>query len=178
MNEYGVFEGEKVIPAGDEEAVYHTVDLPFIPPELREGEEEIKAAEAGALPELVREEDIKGMVHVHSSWSDGSNTIEELARECIRLGYSYLCLSDHSQTAYYAGGLKVDELLAQVEEAGEVSDKLAPFKVFCGIESDILTDGALDYPDDILARLDFVIGSIHSKLQMKSDEATERLSGQ
>lgn len=175
MNEYGVFKEDTPIPVKDEEEVYAKIGLAWIPPEIREGDEEIDAAEKKKLPALINMEDIKGMIHVHSSYSDGINSIEELARECIRLGYSYLCLSDHSQTAFYAGGLRPEQLMAQVEEVKTLNKKLAPFKIFCGIESDILADGGLDYPDEILAKLDFVIGSVHSKLRMKQQEATTRL---
>ncbi|MBN2439723.1 MAG: DNA polymerase/3'-5' exonuclease PolX [Spirochaetales bacterium] len=177
MNEYGVFQEETPLPITDEASVYATIGLPWIPPEIREGGEEIDAAHKGTLPLLVETQDIKGMIHVHSNYSDGSNTIEELARECIRRGYAYLCLSDHSQTAFYAGGLRPERLLSQIDEIKELNKKLAPFTIFCGIESDILTNGNLDYPDEILMKLDFVIGSIHSKLNMGMEEATARLLG-
>jgi DNA polymerase (family 10) len=175
MNEYGVFRGEESLPLQDEQAVYRSLELPWIPPELREGEEEVDAAAGGRLPRLVESEEIRGMIHVHSSYSDGLVSIEEMARSCRRLGYDYLCLSDHSRSAGYAGGLSVDRLREQMAEAAEVNRKLAPFRIFCGIESDILGDGSLDYPNDVLAELDFVIGSIHSNLGMKPEAATERL---
>jgi DNA polymerase (family X) len=175
MNEYGVFKGETPLPAKNEEEFYGHINLAWIPPEIREGDEEIAAAEKKEIPDLISLEDIKGLIHVHSSYSDGTNSIEELARECIRLGYHFLCLSDHSQTAFYAGGLKPDRLRAQREEAEALNANLAPFKIFCGIESDILADGSLDYPDDVLKTLDFIIGSVHSKLRMKKEEATARL---
>jgi DNA polymerase (family 10) len=155
--------------------VYRSLELPWIPPELREGEEEVEAASAGRLPRLVEAEEIRGMIHVHSSYSDGLASIEEMALACRQLGYEYLCLSDHSRSAFYAGGLSVERLREQVAEVIEVNEKLAPFRVFCGIESDILTDGSLDYPGDVLAELDFVIGSIHANLGMKREVATERL---
>jgi DNA polymerase (family 10) len=175
MNEYGVFRGEESLPLQDEQAVYRSLELPWIPPELREGEEEVDAAAGGRLPRLVEAEEIRGMIHVHSSYSDGLVSIEEMARSCRQLGYDYLCLSDHSRSAGYAGGLSVDRLREQMAEAAEVNRKLAPFRIFCGIESDILGDGSLDYPNDVLAELDFVIGSIHSNLGMKPEAATERL---
>ena len=175
MNEYGVFRGEKSLPLEDEQAVYRSLDLPWIAPELREGEEEVEAAAAGRLPRLVEAGEIRGMIHVHSSYSDGLVSIEEMARACRELGYEYLCLSDHSRSAGYAGGLSVDRLREQMAEAAEVNERLAPFRVFCGIESDILGNGSLDYPEDVLAELEFVIGSVHSNLGMDRETATERL---
>jgi DNA polymerase (family 10) len=142
---------------------------------LRENQGEIEAAAQGALPELVETGDLKGMIHVHSRYSDGGNTVEELARECIARGYTYLCLSDHSRTAFYAGGLTIEELEEQRREVTRLNEDLAPFRIFCGIESDILGDGSLDYPEEVLGELDFVIGSVHSNLRMDSDSATERL---
>ena len=115
------------------------------------------------------------MIHVHSRASDGVRTIEELAAECQRRGYKYLCLSDHSRAAAYAGGLSVERLREQIAEVKLLNRSLAPFRVFCGIESDILSDGGLDYPDEVLADLDFVIGSVHSKLVMDRETATARL---
>jgi DNA polymerase (family 10) len=175
LNEYGIFRGEESLTVSREEDVYRTLGLGYIPPEIREGEDEVDASEHKRLPVLVHEEDLHGMIHVHTTYSDGSNSIEALAEECTRLGYSYLCISDHSRTAFYAHGLSVETLRAQIEEVRRVNAKLAPFRVFCGIESDILADGGLDYPDEVLRELDFVIGSVHSKLSMSSEEATGRL---
>jgi DNA polymerase (family 10) len=175
MNEYGVFKGQKPLPLADEAAVYRSVGLPFIPPELREGEEEVEAAEAGRLPELVEAGDLRGMIHAHSRWSDGKTSIEELALECRRLGYGWLALTDHSRSAGYAGGLSAERLAEQRTEAEELNRKLKPFRIFCGVESDILGDGSLDYPAEVLAALDFVIGSIHSNLTMSREQATQRL---
>ncbi len=175
MNEYGVFRGEEALPLADEQSVYRSLDLPWVPPEIREGEEEVEAAESGSLPRLVEAEAIKGMIHVHSSYSDGLVSIEEMARSCRELGYAYLCLSDHSRSAGYAGGLSVERLREQIAETAEVNERLSPFRIFCGIESDILGDGSLDYPQDVLAELDFVIGSVHSNLTMSPEAATARL---
>jgi DNA polymerase (family 10) len=127
------------------------------------------------LPELVEPGDFRGMVHVHSTWSDGTCGVEELAHACIARGLSWMCLSDHSRSAGYAGGLSIERLRAQAEEVAALNRKLAPFRIFHGIESDILGDGRLDYPDEVLAGLDFVIGSVHAKLGMSRDEATTRL---
>ena len=175
MNEYGVFRGGESLPLTDEESVYRCLDLPWIPPEIREGENEIEAAEADRLPRLVEAKDIQGMIHVHSTYSDGLLNVEEMAQACRRLGYQYLCLSDHSRTAAYAGGLSIERLRQQIEEIGELNVRLAPFRIFCGIESDILADGSLDYPSEVLVELDFVIGSVHSNLTMSPVAATERL---
>jgi DNA polymerase (family X) len=176
MNEYGVFrEDGTAVPCGDEEAVYRSIGLSWIPPEIREADGEIEAAEAGALPVLVEAADVRGMVHLHSTWSDGTRSVEEMARECRKRGFSWMCLSDHSRSAGYAGGLSAERLADQAEEVKAVNRKLSPFRVFHGVESDILSDGSLDYPDEVLARLDFVIGSVHSKLVMGREEATARL---
>ena len=176
MSEWGVFDaGGKALPLKDEAAVYASVGLAFIPPEIREADGEIEAAEAGTLPRLVEQRDFRGMIHVHSSASDGMRTVEEMARECIRRGYSWLCLSDHSRSAGYAGGLSAEALLGQVKEIKGLNKALAPFRIFAGVESDILGDGGLDYPDSVLDKLDFVIGSVHSRLTMDQETATARL---
>ena len=175
MNEYGVYRGEKALPLADEEAVYRAVGLPWVPPELREGEEELEAAEASRLPRLVERSDLRGVIHAHSRWSDGLASIEEMALECRRLGYDWLALSDHSRSAAYAGGLSAERLGEQRAEIEELNGRLAPFRVFCGVESDILGNGALDYPEKVLGALDLVIGSVHSNLTMSREQATERL---
>ncbi len=175
MSEYGVFKGDAAIPLKDEADVYSKIGLAWIPPEIREADGEIEAAEKGGLPSLVSAQDFRGMIHVHSNASDGTHTVKELALECRKRGYSYLCLSDHSRTAAYAGGLSIEALASQAQEVKALNKALAPFRIFHGIESDILADGSLDYPQDVLAGLDFVIGSVHSKLTMEKAEATERL---
>jgi DNA polymerase (family 10) len=176
MSEWGVFGSDgAALPLQDEADVYARIGLPWIPPEIREADGEIEAAESGQLPRLLEKSDVRGMLHVHSSASDGVRTIEQLARECMARGYSWLGLTDHSRTAVYAGGLTTERLVAQIAEIRELNERLAPFRVFSGIESDILPDGSLDYPDDVLAQLDFVIGSIHSTLTMDKEAATKRL---
>ncbi|MBN2323622.1 MAG: DNA polymerase/3'-5' exonuclease PolX [Spirochaetes bacterium] len=175
VNEYGIYRGDEPVYVSSEEDLYKTLGLEYIPPELREGDEEVRLSEKGELPDLVKAEDFHGMVHVHSSYSDGSNSIEELARECAALGYSYLCISDHSRSAYYAHGLSEGRLGEQADEVRRVNEALSPFRMFCGIESEILGDGGLDYPDEVLEELDFIIGSVHSNLAMSKEEATERL---
>jgi DNA polymerase (family 10) len=119
--------------------------------------------------------DFLGMIHVHSRASDGTLSLEELVKGCRERGYGYLCLSDHSRSAAYAGGLSIERLREQREEVTRLNKSIAPFRIFCGVESDILSDGSLDYPDEVLDELDFVIGSIHSKLNMDRETATERI---
>jgi DNA polymerase (family 10) len=176
MSEWGVFDASgAALPLADEAAVYAKVGLAWIPPEIREADGEIEAAESSQLPRLVEEGDIRGMIHVHSNASDGTRSIEELARACISRRYSWLCMSDHSRSAGYAGGLSAEALLAQGKEIADLNRSLAPFRIFAGVESDILADGSLDYPEEVLARLDFVIGSVHSRLGMDQESATARL---
>lgn len=158
-----------------EEEIYQSAGLNYIIPELRESTIEIELASKSNLPELIKASDIKGVVHAHSTWSDGTNSIEEMAGYSIKSGYEYLCISDHSQTAVYAKGLSVERVLQQHAEIEKLNQKLSPFKIFKGIESDILSDGSLDYDIEILARFDFVIASIHQNFKMSEEKATERL---
>ena len=158
-----------------EEEIYQSAGLSFILPELREGINEIELAAENKLPQLIEPKDIKGVVHAHSKWSDGNNTIEEMARYSMKLGYEYLCMSDHSKSATYASGLSVERVLQQHDEIDKLNQKLSPFRIFKGIESDILGDGSLDYDEDILSRFDFVIASIHQNFKMSEEKATERL---
>ncbi len=176
LNEYGLYRGQKPTATPSEESIYRELGLSYIPPQIREGGEEIESASRGRLPTLIEPEDVRGMIHVHSNYSDGLNSIEEIALACKIRGFSYLCLADHSQSAFYAHGLSQERVRTQLEEVREINRRLAPFRVFCGIESDILSDGSLDYPESILKWFDFVIGSIHSKLSMSPDEATSRLT--
>ncbi len=175
MNEYGLFSGEQPIALSSEQEIYQKLGLCMIPPELREGTEEIEAGEKDEIPQLVEHSDIKGMIHVHSTYSDGAHSIKTLAEECMKKGYSYLCISDHSRSAFYAHGLSPEQLMEQIEEVRRLNEEIAPFRIFCGIESDILGDGRLDYTEDVLGQLDFVIGSIHSNLSMTPESATTRL---
>lgn len=159
-----------------EEAIYRHFGLKYIAPELREGLDEIDQARQHTLPILIEEKDLKGTLHNHSTYSDGVHTLEEMALYCRdQLGLEYLGISDHSRTAVYAGGLTIEEVHQQWEEIDRLNRQLAPFHIFKGIESDILSDGSLDYPDEILEGFDFVVASIHSNLKMDLDRATERL---
>lgn len=175
VNEYGLFRDEELIHCSSEEDIYRVLGLSYIPPELRENTGEIEAAEKGELPELIEPEDIKGIFHIHTVYSDGSATIEELVEEALRLGLRYIGITDHSRGAYYAGGLNEDDIKRQIEEIDEINLRRKDFRVFKGIESDILPDGSLDYEEDVLKLFDFVIASVHSNFKMEKDKMTARL---
>ncbi|MBD3371523.1 MAG: histidinol-phosphatase [Candidatus Coatesbacteria bacterium] len=163
------------LDADDEAGVYAALDLDWVAPELREGLGEVEAAAAGELPELIETVDIAGVLHVHTTASDGAQTLEELVETGVELGYAYIGVSDHSQAAFYADGLSAQEISAQLEEIKELNMRGGPCRLLSGTESDINADGSLDYPDEVLARLDFVIASVHSNLAMDKDKATERI---
>lgn len=169
---YTIAQREK---ATSEEEIYGKANLPFIVPELREGMFELEAAKEGKLPKLVDMTDLKGILHNHSTYSDGKHSLEEMAVRCKEMGYEYLGITDHSKSAYYANGLNEEAVLKQHAEIDALNKKLAPFRIFKGIESDILTDGSLDYADDVLSSFDFIVASIHSGLKMDKQKATKRL---
>lgn len=158
-----------------EEAIFEQAQLQFVPPCLRETTGIIKKAATNNIPGIIQPTDIKSIIHSHSKWSDGNNTIEEMANAAIKLGLEYLVISDHSKTAVYANGLTVERLKAQHAEIDELNEKLKPFKIFKSIESDILGDGSLDYDDEVLASFDIVIASVHSNLKMNEEKAMMRL---
>lgn len=170
-----VLEEEELEAAPEEEMVFEALDMEFVPPELRESDYWISRARDYSLPELIEESDIKGVVHNHSTYSDGLNTVEEMALECMRLGYEYFVISDHSKSAFYAGGMQVDNVYHQQEEMDMLNAKYPDFKIFKSVESDILTDGSLDYDESVLQSFDLVIASVHSNLKMDVDKATRRL---
>ena len=163
------------LPLQSEVHAYESLNMSFVPPELREGTWEIGAAQEGTLPKLIEASDIRGSFHNHSTYSDGKNSLAAMARRCIELGYQYLGISDHSQSAYYAGGLDEKRIAAQHLEIEQLNRDLKPFRVFKGIESDILSDGSLDYSNEVLASFDFVVASIHSNLDMDGRTSTRRL---
>ena len=158
-----------------EEAIFSSNNIAFIPPSLREDASVIVQAKENKLPVLIQTKDIKGIIHSHSKWSDGNNTLEEMAAAAIQKGYEYLVISDHSKTAFYAQGLYEERVLAQHQQIEELNRQLAPFEIFKSIESDILNDGSLDYEKDILEKFDVVIASIHSNLKMTEEKAMMRL---
>lgn len=158
-----------------DEVIFNQANIPFILPCLREKASIIDKAKKKELPVLIQTADIRSIIHSHSNWSDGSNTIEEMAVECVKRGLEYLVISDHSQTAFYANGLKEDRIKEQHRYVDELNAKLAPFKIFKSIESDILNDGSLDYPEPVLQTFDLVIASVHSNLKMTEEKAMKRL---
>lgn len=164
------------VATADEGALFEALGLAPIPPELREGGDEVAQAAAGELPALVRAEDLQGALHLHTTRSDGAHDLREMALAARDLGYAYLGVSEHSATAVYAGGLSDDELAAQRAEVDALNAEDLGIRVLQGIESDILPDGSLDYPDEVLADLDFVIGSVHSSFGMPEAEMTARLT--
>lgn len=159
----------------DEAEAYGAAGLAYIPEELREGYFEFELAKADKLPKLLEFEDLKGPLHNHSSYSDGKHTLREMAEYCKSLGYEYLGMADHSQSAFYANGLDAERVARQQEEINALNKELAPFRIFKGIESDILIDGSLDYPEETLKTFDYVVASVHSSLSMDVKKATARL---
>ncbi|MFD2288302.1 DNA polymerase/3'-5' exonuclease PolX [Pedobacter petrophilus] len=163
-------------PFKSETEIYNKAGLAFVEPELREDVDIIAIAKADQLPVLIKNEDLKGSLHNHSTWSDGVHTLEQMAIYCKEvLNLEYFGICDHSKTAVYAKGLNEQRVFGQHQEIDELNKKLAPFKIFKGIESDILSDGSLDYPDEILKTFDFVVASVHSNLRMDEAKATTRL---
>lgn len=177
ISEYGVVDAETgEFVAGAEEAdVYAALGLPLIAPELREGHGEVSAAQSGQLPSLVMEHEIRGDLHMHTTASDGTASIEEMALACRERGYEYLCITDHSQAVTIANGLTPERLEAHAKEIRRVNTVIDGIRIFAGIEVDILRDGALDLPLDLLASLDFVVASVHSGFHMSSEAMTARL---
>ncbi len=167
---------KKEMPTGTTDVeIFEKSGLQFIPPFLRESGDVINIAKQNKITGVIQPNDIKGIIHCHSNWSDGSNTLEELSNACITKGYEYLVISDHSKSAYYAQGLNEGRVKAQHELIEELNDKLTPFKIFKSIESDILNHGSLDYSSSILSTFDLVIASVHSNLKMNEDKAMMRL---
>ena len=159
-----------------EESIFQKASVNYIPPEMRDLTNSFQLCQDPQLiSQLISENQLKGCIHNHSTYSDGASTLEEMALECKRLGLEYFAICDHSRSAFYAGGLSVEDIHKQHLEIDELNSKLSPFKIFKGIESDILSDGSLDYPDEVLSSFDLIVASIHSGLSMSEDRATERL---
>ena len=177
LNEYGLFRE----PAGDrlaassETEIYGHLGLPFFPPELREGRGEIEAGSEGRLPRLVRREDLKGLIHVHTLESDGRDSLEDMVQAVRAAGYEYVAITDHSKTAGYAGGLTEERVLLQRSQIRALNSRLSGFRIFHGTEADILADGSIDFGDEFLAGFDLVVASIHSRFGLTREEQTRRL---
>jgi DNA polymerase (family 10) len=175
LNEYGVFRGRDRIAGDTEASVYRALDLPLIAPELREDRGEIAAARGGRLPRLVELADLRGDLHVHTRASDGHNTLEEMARAAKSLGLSYLAITEHSRRLAMAHGLDPRRLAEQCDEIDRLNETLTGIVLLKSIEVDILEDGSLDLPDSALARLDLVVGAVHSRFDLPRARQTERI---
>ncbi len=175
FSDSGIHKRGKPITFKHERDLYNELGMSYIPPELREGMGEIEAAMKNELPELINHNDIVGIFHIHTSASDGSLSLEDIVIKAIDLGYQYIGISDHSKSAFYAGGLDEKALIKQFEEIQKLREQYPQIDIYWGIESDILADGSLDYSDDILEKFDFVIGSVHSNLKMDKTLMTKRL---
>jgi DNA polymerase (family X) len=175
INEYGVFKGAKRIGGKEEKDVYRVLGMDWIDPELREDRGEIEAAQKGRLPKLVQESEIKGDLHVHSKWSDGISSIEEIAKAARKRGYQYVAICDHSKSLKIAHGLDELRLMKQIEEIDHLNEKLKGFQILKGTEVDILADGTLDLSEKILEKLDIVVGAIHSGFKQDKAKMTKRI---
>ena len=170
-----LFRQGKPLRLKNEDALFAALDLDTIPPELREGMGEIEAAARRELPSLVTYDDLRGILHCHSDYSDGADTVEEMAEAARERGWNYIGITDHSESAFYAGGLKRDKLQRQMDEIDSLNARMKGFRILKGIEADIMADGRLDYDAEILDRLDYVIGSIHSRFSMDEEAMTKRV---
>jgi len=188
LNEYGLFKSKEetrdpklLVKCTTEEDIFTELGLQYVPPELREAAGEFEAAEKGDLPRLIEWSDLKGSLHNHSTWSDGHQSLEEIARSMIELGCAYWAITDHSKAAFQANGLTEDRVRQQIKEVREINKKLEDegedFRLLTGTEVDILKDGRLDFPDDLLAELDVVVASIHQSFTLSEAEMTARLVG-
>ncbi|MHC1603633.1 MAG: DNA polymerase/3'-5' exonuclease PolX [Candidatus Syntropharchaeales archaeon] len=175
LNEYGVFKGDQPVAGRREEEVYEALGLPFIPPELREDQGEIEAAIEGELPDLIELNRIKGDLHIHSRWSDGKNSIEEVVDKARSLGYEYVAICDHSPAIGITRGVNEEKLLDEIIEIERINEDLSDFKVLTGIEVDIRSDNTLDLPDKILEKLDIVLAAVHTKFSQSKDAMTRRI---
>jgi len=175
LDEDGLTRAGRRVSVKEEADLYRELGLPFIEPELREDEGEVEAAVTGVLPtELVRVDDVQGLVHCHTHYSDGKNSVEEMARGADALGMKYMTITDHSPTAHYAGGLPLDRLKRQWEDIARAQEKVK-VRLLRGTESDILADGSLDYPDEVLDQLDVIVASVHNRHKMDADQMTRRI---
>jgi DNA polymerase (family 10) len=176
ISEWGVHRGEEKLRVEGEENLYALLEMQYVPPELREDWGEVEAAAERAIPtDLLAESDIQGNVHSHSTWSDGKDSLEQMARAAQARGLKYLTVTEHSQSATYAGGLKPDDLRRQWDEIDRLNSELGGFRLLRGSEVDILESGELDFPESLLEQLDIVIGSIHARFQMDQEQMTRRV---
>jgi len=176
ISEWGVQRGDQKLPVHSEEDLYRLLDLQYVPPELREDRGEVEAAAAQELPtDLISDGDLAGVVHSHSTWSDGRSSLQAMAEAARALGYRYLTVTEHSQSANYAGGLTSDDLKRQWDEIDQLNEQMADFRLLKGSEVDILESGELDFPDDLLEKLDVVIASIHVRFGMDEEQMTQRV---
>jgi DNA polymerase (family 10) len=170
-----IIRNRSTLPCPDENWLYEALGLQYIPPELREGSDEVEQAHEKGLPDLITADHVQGVLHVHTTYSDGANTVEEMAEAARMGGYRYIAICDHSRSADYARGLSIDQVRRQSEEIDALNERYDDFRILKGIESDILADGRLDYPDEILDGFEFVVASIHSGFHMSEKEMTERI---
>jgi DNA polymerase (family 10) len=175
LNEYGVFRGDTPVAGETEESVYAALGLPWIPPELREGRGEIEAAKAGRLPHLVDLHDLKGDLHAHTRATDGRHSLQEMAEAARLRGLQYFAITDHSRRLTMAKGLDSTRLLQQMEDIDRLNATLSGITILKGIEVDILEDGNLDLPDEVLGRLDLVVAAVHSRFTLSNRRQTERI---
>jgi DNA polymerase (family 10) len=175
INEYGVFKGERKIGGKEEKDVYKALGMDWIDPELREDRGEIEAAQKGELPKLIQDSEVKGDLHVHSKWSDGTSSIEEIAKAAQKRGYQYIALCDHSKSLRIAHGLDETRVLKQIEEIDRINEKLKGFQILKGTEVDILTDGKIDHPEKVLQKLDYVVAAVHSGFKQEKEKMTKRI---
>jgi len=175
LSEYGLFKGEEALARRTEEEIYAKLDLQWIPPELRENQGEIEAAEKGELPKLVELEDIKGDLHMHTTASDGKASVEGMAEAAKKLGYEYILITDHSKAVTIANGLDEKRAVENIRRIKAARKKVKNIEIWTGAEVDILGDGSLDYPDEILKQFDIVLVSVHSRMNMPAEEMTARL---
>ena len=177
LNEYGLFktDGDERVPCGSEEEIFRALGLDYIEPELRENMGEMEAAARGGLPRLLEMGDLRGIVHMHSTYTDGRAAIEDMARAAKKLGFHWIAMTDHSQAVSIAGGMKPDDLLRQIDEIDELNSRLDGFRVLKGVEVDIMQDGSLDFENSLLSKLDLVIAAVHSRFGMSEKEMTGRI---
>lgn len=175
LNEYGLFQGDQPIAGHDEQGVYQALGLPYIEPQLREDRGEIEAAQKGTLPELVNLDDIRGDFQMHTNQSDGVNTLQEMVQACRKLGYHAMAITDHSVSEHQANGLTVERLLEQIKAIRKAARQYDDILLLAGCEVDILKDGRLDYDDEVLAQLDFVLAAPHAALTLTGQAATDRI---